>query len=70
MTAQVSKVLSVKHAAEALDVSRTSVYDLIARGELTATRVGGRIRVPVNEVEALIKKNKIPRRPRPSRGAA
>lgn len=64
------RVLSVKHAAEALDVSRTSVYDLIARGDLSVVRVGGRVRVPVEEIEALIAKNTITRQPRPKRGAA
>lgn len=58
--------LSIPHVAELLDVSRTNVYDLIARGELTATRVGGRLRVRAAEVERYLTANTY----RISRGAA
>lgn len=56
--------LSIPHVAELLDVSRTNVYDLIARGELAATRVGGRMRVRAAEVERYLADNtySVPRR--------
>jgi excisionase family DNA binding protein len=36
-------VLSVAEAAELLGISRTLAYDLVARNELPALRLGGRI---------------------------
>lgn len=36
--------------AEALGISRTAVYVLLARGEMRAIRVGASMRVPVAEV--------------------
>jgi excisionase family DNA binding protein len=38
-------VLSVAEAAELLGISRTLAYDLVARDELPALRLGGRIGV-------------------------
>jgi excisionase family DNA binding protein len=40
-------MLRVGEAAEAIGVSRTKAYELIARGELPTVRVGGCVRVPV-----------------------
>ena len=42
--------LSVREAAAALGISEPSVRRLIARGELRASRIGGRIVVPMSEV--------------------
>jgi excisionase family DNA binding protein len=39
-------VLSVREAAEALRISKDLAYELIARGELPALRLGRRVVVP------------------------
>lgn len=41
-------------AASALGVSRSSVYRLIASGELRAAKVGGSTVIPKYELEALL----------------
>jgi excisionase family DNA binding protein len=40
-------MLRPAEAAEAIGVSRSKVYELIAGGEIPSVRVGGCIRVPV-----------------------
>jgi excisionase family DNA binding protein len=47
-------VLSVAEAAEMLGISRTLAYDLVARGELPALRLGGRIVVLLRPLERLL----------------
>jgi excisionase family DNA binding protein len=43
--------------ATILDISRTSVYDLIRNGELAgAIRVGSRLRIPERAVDELIQR--------------
>ena len=37
-------------AAEAISVSRSRMYELIARGDIPCIRVGGVIRVPVDKL--------------------
>jgi excisionase family DNA binding protein len=41
-------------AAEAIGVSRASIYNLIARGELTAHKIGRSTRIAVADLERLI----------------
>lgn len=48
-------LLRPAEAAEAIGISRTKAYELIANGELPSVRVGGSVRVPVAELEAWIK---------------
>ncbi|MCA1844015.1 MAG: helix-turn-helix domain-containing protein [Actinobacteria bacterium] len=47
-------VLSVAEAAEMLGISRTLAYDLVARHELPALRLGGRIVIPRRPLERLV----------------
>lgn len=41
-------------AADAIGVSRAKAYELIARGEIPAVKVGGCIRVPVDALRSWI----------------
>jgi excisionase family DNA binding protein len=45
-------------AAQLADISRSVAYDLIARGEWPAVRVGRSLRVPVKDLMAWIETNK------------
>src|SRR5712691_4312198 len=47
-------VLSVAEAAEMLGISRSLAYDLVARGELPARRLGGRIVVLLRPLQRLL----------------
>jgi excisionase family DNA binding protein len=47
-------LLRPAEAAEALGVSRSRAYELIAAGELPSVRVGGSVRVPVAELRRWI----------------
>lgn len=40
--------------AEAIGVSRSKAYELIARGEIPSVRVGGCVRVPVDHLRQWI----------------
>jgi excisionase family DNA binding protein len=44
-------LLRVSEAAEALGLSRSTVYELIAAGEITPIRIGAAVRIPVTELE-------------------
>src|SRR5260370_21983164 len=47
--------LRPSRVAEILDISRTSVYDLIKAGELTGIiRVGSRLRIPQRAVDEMV----------------
>lgn len=49
--------LRPSRVATILDISRTSVYDLIRNGELAgAIRVGSRLRIPERAVDELIQR--------------
>lgn len=52
----VKLLLRVDEAAEALGVSRSQVYVLIARGQLDAVTIGRSRRVPVEAVQAFIER--------------
>ena len=47
-------VVSVPEAAEMLGISRRLAYDLVARGELEALRLGGRIVVLLRPLERML----------------
>jgi excisionase family DNA binding protein len=47
-------VLSVPEAARMLSISRRLAYDLVARGELPALRLGGRIVILRRPLERLL----------------
>lgn len=49
-----SLVLTVSEAAQLLRVSRAFAYDLVARGELPALRLGRRIVVPRAAIERML----------------
>jgi excisionase family DNA binding protein len=50
----VKQVLTVVAAAEALGISRSLAYELIARHEIPALRLGSRIVVPQSAIDALL----------------
>ena len=45
----------INEAAELLAVDRSTVYKLIARGELRPVRVGSRQRIPADQLERLVR---------------
>lgn len=47
-------VLTVTEAAKALGISRALAYELVARGELPALRLGRRLVIPRRALEALV----------------
>lgn len=47
-------LLRPSEAADALGVSRAKAYQLIAEGTIPSIRLGGSIRVPVDELRALV----------------
>ena len=51
---KVQLALSVKGAAEALDIGTSKVYQMVASGELPHIRLGGSVRVPVAALEAWV----------------
>jgi len=48
------RTLSVREAAEVLGVSRGHLYALLQRGELKGIRLGRRVVVPLEALEALL----------------
>jgi excisionase family DNA binding protein len=47
-------VVTVPEAAQLLGISRTHAYELVARGDLAAIRLGRRIVVPKHAIESLL----------------
>jgi excisionase family DNA binding protein len=47
-------LLTIVQAAAALSVGRSTLYEMIARGELDVVRLGRAVRVPVRAVEELV----------------
>ena len=47
-------LLTPERTAERLDVSRTTVYALLASGELESVRIGRSRRIPVQAVEGYV----------------
>lgn len=48
------EVLHVEEVARMLDISRTSAYEAITRGQLPSIRLGRRLRVPRAALERLL----------------
>jgi excisionase family DNA binding protein len=44
----------VNEAADAIGISRARCYELIAEGVIPSVRIGSSIRVPVDQLKALI----------------
>ncbi len=53
-TAPTGEFLDPRSFGELLDLSRETVYRLIARGELKAFRVGSAIRLPRKQLDSLL----------------
>jgi excisionase family DNA binding protein len=51
---QACRALSIKEAAEACNLSRATVYRLIADGKLETRKIGARRLVPVGAIDALL----------------
>lgn len=49
-----SRTMSVTQAAELLGISRTTAYECVRTGALPALRLGGRIVVPTQAIDALL----------------
>ena len=47
-------LLRPQEAGDALGVSRSKAYELIARGEIPSIRIGGSVRVPLEALNAWI----------------
>lgn len=47
-----TKLMRVADVAKVLSVSRSTAYELIARGEIPSVRLGGSLRIPVLGLEA------------------
>ncbi|MGI9053931.1 MAG: helix-turn-helix domain-containing protein [Ilumatobacteraceae bacterium] len=47
-------LVTVEQAGEILGLSRTTIYELINRGELQAVHVGRSLRFPVSELERFV----------------
>jgi excisionase family DNA binding protein len=55
MTGQDKFVVSVPETAKLLGISRALAYELVARNEIPAIRLGRRIVVPLQAIEALLR---------------
>ena len=53
--------LSVPEVAELLGISRAFAYELVARRELPALRLGRRLVVPLHLIEELMRQGRQPR---------
>jgi excisionase family DNA binding protein len=61
-----TELLRVEEAAEVLQVGRTKVYELMARGELPVVRIGRSVRIPLRSLqEWIVDRTEYP----PGRGA-
>ncbi len=54
MSEGMALTMTVEEAAHLLGISRAFAYELVARGELPAVRLGRRIVVPRRALEALL----------------
>ena len=51
-------LLTYPDAAARLGLSRTTLYKLVASGELTAVHVGKAVRIPADEIRAFVERIK------------
>jgi len=56
MTADTRLLFTPEHAADRLDVGRTTVYALMARGELRSVKIGRARRVPAEALQEYVAK--------------
>jgi len=49
-----ARLLKLSEVAARLSISRSTIYRLMARGELPVVRVGGILRFPATEIDRLI----------------
>lgn len=49
----------IDEAAQALDLSRSRLYELIAAGEITACKVGKRTIIPATELTAFLDRHRV-----------
>lgn len=56
MNGNVPQLLTVGEVAQILRISRTSVHNLIARGELPALRFGRTVRIPATAIVRMVEK--------------
>jgi excisionase family DNA binding protein len=54
MTVDSRLLFTPEHAADRLDVGRTTVYALMARGELRSVKIGRSRRVPADALEEYV----------------
>ncbi|MGI8309430.1 helix-turn-helix domain-containing protein [Saccharopolyspora hattusasensis] len=54
-TGQPRVLLTVEQAAERLGLGRTTVYQLIANGDLGSVRIGRLRRIPADAIDAYVK---------------
>jgi excisionase family DNA binding protein len=55
-TEPVQRTISVSKAAEVLGISRTTAYECVRTGDLSALRLGGRIVVPTQAIDDLLER--------------
>lgn len=55
--APVVSALTVKEFCKRYSLSRSTLYELIRKGEIRTARIGGRRLIPVVEAEALLARN-------------
>jgi excisionase family DNA binding protein len=51
----------IEGAADALDISRSRIYELIAAGEIAACKVGKRTIIPATELAAFLQRHRVVR---------
>jgi excisionase family DNA binding protein len=51
----------IEGAADALDISRSRIYELIASGEIAACKVGKRTIIPATELTAFLDRHRVAR---------
>ena len=54
---------SVKEVLQILPLGRSTIYDLVASGELRSRKVGKKIIIPKSAIEELLQRQKINTRP-------
>ena len=56
------RFLTVREAAQRLALSRSTLYNLMERGDLAYAKIGRARRIPSDELERLMRESLIPRR--------
>ena len=55
-------LVTVVEAAERLSLSKASIYNLVATGQIACVRIGRSIRIPIDELNRLIQEHTVPQR--------